>query len=207
MTPELFSHAGGSGMQTPSEDEAFQSVGPLCPFRLFVLNHPLFRLLALLPFFFFAKTPWRDTTWENVVHQTFLFFFFTQTCNNSTYGMCCCVHLRRLLTCSVALHLNDTFGLLARLPGVEGPHSNGDFYGRPRHVCCSGLFPPVKIACISPPKRKHKMCVISFYQKDFFNAIPAKLLNRYFSTPVISRSNRQQQIWLNKASVALMFCK
>lgn len=43
-----------------------------------------------------------------------------------------------LLTCSVALHLYDTFGLLADLPGVKGPNSDSNFYRCPRHVCGSG---------------------------------------------------------------------
>lgn len=79
-----------------------------------------------------------DHVGECVVHQT---FFSKLTCITSRRAVCgcSCVHTGRLLTCSVALHLNDTFGLLAYFPGVERPNSNGDFYRCPRHVCCSEL--------------------------------------------------------------------
>lgn len=58
-----------------------------------------------------------------------------QTALSKLKAACCCVQTNALLTCCVALHLNDTFRLLANLPGVEGPNSNGHFYRRPRHVC------------------------------------------------------------------------
>ena len=38
------------------------------------------------------------------------------------------------LTGGVALHVNDTFGVLSDLPGVEGPNPDRDFHG-PRHGC------------------------------------------------------------------------
>lgn len=52
------------------------------------------------------------------------------------------------LTRSVALHLNDTFRILARLPGVEGSNSNSDFYRRPGHVCGAGQSPS-KMRCVA----------------------------------------------------------
>lgn len=124
--------------------------------------------------------PWRNTMWEHVwytklpwadrpaqIHVHVLF----KTC----LVMCVCVcvlpwvHASALLTCSVALHLNDTFGFLANLPGVEGPNSNSDFYRCPRHICGFWLIPS-KIPCISLLKetgKQKKRCLHPFYKNVF----------------------------------------
>lgn len=66
---------------------------------------------------------------------------------HSFMSMCLCVHANALLTCGVALHVNDAFGVHAHLPGIEGTNTNSDFHRSPRHGCSFGLL-PCKNPCI-----------------------------------------------------------
>lgn len=162
-------------MQAPSEED-FHSVSLLFSFRLFVPNRPLFSVLILL---FSAETPEGTPCGSmcgipNYREQTGQHKFMCM-CYSRHVWLCVCVcvlpwvHASALLTCSVALHLNDTFGFLAHLPGVEGPNSNSDFYRRPRHICGFWLIPS-KIPCISLLKetgKQKKRCLHPFYKNVF----------------------------------------
>lgn len=58
-----------------------------------------------------------------------------------------CVCMPILLTCRVALHVNDAFGIHVHLPGIEGTNTNSDLHRSPRHGCSFGLL-PCKNPCI-----------------------------------------------------------
>lgn len=152
---QRFSHRVSLGMQAPSEEEEFHSVSLLFSFRLFVPNRRLFSVLILL---FSAKTPdGRPSRSMSCV----LNFFQQRGLHHIDY-----VVTNKLLTGSVPLHLDDTFWVLARLPGVEGPYTDGNFYRCSRHVCSLGLFPQ-QVNFYVPPKGKHRtgVCLHLLYKK------------------------------------------
>lgn len=57
-------------------------------------------------------------------------------------------HAGALLTCGVALHVDDAFCLHVHLPGIEGTNTDSDFHRSPRHGCGYGRL-PCKNPCIS----------------------------------------------------------
>lgn len=77
-------------------------------------------------------------------------------------NVCPCLFSSQVLTCGVALHLDDTFRFLAGFPGIEGPNPNSDFNRRSRHVCGCRAFPSIKIPGISFLKQNKKSSSLDF---------------------------------------------
>lgn len=139
LTQRLRRHAAG-----PFGGGGGGGVMSLCkPFILFQAVCPQPSTIQFAHSPALSSEPWRKTTGVHVIYQSSPKPTGLRT-QDTVLGCVCVhrpVHARGLLTCSFSLHLNDTFWVLARLPGVEGPDSNNDFYRSPRHVCGLGRSP------------------------------------------------------------------
>lgn len=154
VTPLGVSHTHRDpwGMRPPWEEEDF----PLCkPFILFqgclspTVHHSLCSFYCCLAETPAAGGPCGGMCATKSRHEQWSCHIFMPS--STSVEMCPLVFFAsQVLTCGVALHLDDTFRLLAGFPGIEGPNPNSDFNRRSRHVCGAELSPLLKfLVCLS----------------------------------------------------------
>lgn len=147
VTPLSVSHTHRDpwGMRPPSEEEDFPPVSLLFSFRA-VCPQPstIHRAHSTV---LSRDARCRRTMWRHVCYkeQPWAEKLAHVHANLHPFrNVSPCLFASQVLTCGVALHLDDTFRILAGFPGIEGPNPDSNFDGRSRHVCSVELSPLLK---------------------------------------------------------------
>lgn len=162
-------------MRPPSEEEDF----PLCkPFILFqgCLSPTVHHSLCSFYCFYQRRVCCRRTMWRHVCYKEppwAVKLAHTHAILHIFRNVSPCLFASQVLTCGVALHLDDTFRFLAGFPGIEGPNPNSDFNRRSRHVCGVELSPLLKFL-VYPSWNKKKqqfrfLCLSTLKGKQLMN--------------------------------------